>query len=183
MWREVPVRRDRPLLNAAIGLGLGGAIIVAASGHHGGGAGAAGQAAAVPVPGAVRLVTPGPGEAGFFRAVLADLGYPATAANVDSLMAWSRHEFRAWPPAAAFNPLASTHWVPGSAAFNTFGSPPLHVWNYPAAPAGAAAEAATLANGRYPHLLARLAAGRGVCGPGLTSDFHTWNGGTYGQVC
>lgn len=174
--------RDRPLLNAAIGLTLGGVIIHGIT-SHGGPAGAVGQAAAGLRPGAARAVTPGPGEAAFFRAVLADLGYPATDANVASLVAWSRHEFPAWPPAADFNPLASTHWVPGSSAFNTFGSPPLHVWNYPSAQAGAAAEAATLGNGHYPAILYRLRSGRGVCGRGLTSNFQTWNGGTYGAVC
>lgn len=177
-------RRDRPLLNAAVGLGLAAVIVHLA--HHGGGSpGGTRAAAGLPPAGAVRAVTPGPGEAAFFRAVLADLGYRAAPADVTSLAAWAVHEFPAWPPAAGWNPLASTRYAPGAAAFNTFtsGGRVLHVWNYPTATAGARATADTLANGHYPAILARLASGRGVCGPGLASDFRTWNGGGYGQVC
>jgi hypothetical protein len=129
----------------------------------------------------------GPGETAFIKAVLADLGAPATDANVASVTAWVRHE-SSWPPAAASNPLNSTLPEAGSTDFNTIalaGGGVIHVQNYPDAAEGAAATAATIANGSYPHIVAGLAGGTGLCGDtaGEAGDFATWSGNGYSAVC
>lgn len=124
----------------------------------------------------------GAGETAFIRAVLTDLRAPATAANVASVTDWIRHE-TPWPPVAADNPLDSTLPEPGSTAHNYLpggGS----VQDYRTAAEGAAATAATIANGRYPHVLADLRAGSGVCGDTETAaEFLTWSGNGYSAVC
>lgn len=128
----------------------------------------------------------GPGEAAFIGAVLTDLHAPATDANVASVEAWVRHE-TSWPPVAANNPLNSTLPEPGSTVFNTItlaSGGVIHVQNYPDAAEGAAATAATIANGNYPHITAGLAGGTGLCGDtAAAADFSTWSGNGYSAVC
>jgi hypothetical protein len=128
----------------------------------------------------------GPGETAFIKAVLTDLGAPATDANIASVTAWVRHE-TSWPPVAASNPLNSTLPEPGSADFNTIvlaSGGAIHVQNYPDAAEGAAATAATIANGSYPHIVASLAGGTGLCGDtAAAADFATWSGNGYSAVC
>ena len=141
------------------------AVVVYAGGQHAAGSGAA------PVA--------GNGERAFIGAVLAGLGAPATGADVSSLAAWSGREFSSWPPAAAWNPMASEMREPGSADFNSAG-----VQNYVSAAQGAQATAATLAGGRYPRIVAALKSGRGLCGDSsLAAEFLTWSGGGYSGVC
>ncbi len=140
------------------------------------------QTVAVPLShgaaGHVVQVTSG-SESAFIAAVLADLGAPATQANVSSLASWFPHEFPSWPPAAANNPMASTMPEPGAAVFNGAG-----VRNYVSATQGAQATAATLADGNYPRIVADLKSGRGLCGdPSLAAEFLIWSGGGYSGVC
>lgn len=128
----------------------------------------------------------GPGETAFFRAVLADLGAPATPANLASLAAWTTHEWPAWPPKAANNPLDTTLAAPGATAFNTFraaNGAVLHVWSYPTATEGATETARTIGAGNFPGITAALAAGRGVCGGQYGAEFGAWSGGGYSAVC
>ena len=132
-----------------------------------------------PAPASPRRTSAGPGEAGFINAVLADLGAPATTANVSSLAAWGSRE-GCWGCVGANNQFDSTLYEPGATAFNTFGGG-LHVWNYPSAAVGAQATAATI--GGYPMITASLRSGAGLCGTSLTGEFLTWSGGGYGKVC
>ena len=117
-------------------------------------------------------------EKAFIRATLADLGAPATRANVSSLASWFPREFPSWPPMAANNPMASTMPAPGATIYNSVG-----VRNYVSASQGAHATAVTLANGHYPGIVAALRSGRGLCGGGLAGEFRTWSGGGYSSVC
>ena len=111
----------------------------------------------------------------FIRAVLADLGAPATSADINSLVAWLPHE----NTAAKNNPMASTLKEPGSTTFNYIG-----VQNYVTATQGAQATAATLNNGHYPRIVADLKSGRGLCGDSsLAGEFLTWSGNGYSAVC
>lgn len=120
-------------------------------------------------------------ETAFWRALLADLGAPATQANLASLDAWLPHE-EPWPSLAQWNPLDSILREPGSWDFNSFGDG-LHVQSYPDASEGAEADAATLANGNYPLIAAALRAGTGLCGYGFAAEFSTWSDGGYEEVC
>jgi hypothetical protein len=118
-------------------------------------------------------------ERAFIRAVLADLGAPATSANIRSLAAWFPHEYPSWPPWAANNPMASTQRMPGSTTYNSVG-----VQNYPTASEGAHATAITLANGYYPRIVAALRSGRGLCGNrSIAGELLTWSGNGYSGVC
>jgi hypothetical protein len=117
-------------------------------------------------------------EDAFIRATLADLGAPATQANVTSLASWFPHEFPAWPPMAANNPMATTMPAAGSTTYNGVG-----VQNYPDASEGAQATAQTLDDGYYPGIAAALRSGRGLCGGSLASEFLTWSGNGYSGVC
>lgn len=128
----------------------------------------------------------GGSEAAFFRAALADLGAPATPANLASLEAWTTHEWPAWPPKATNNPLDTTLPAPGATAFNTFtaaNGATLHVWSYPDATTGAAETARTIAGGNFPRIESALRDGRGVCGGGFAGEFSAWSGGGYRSVC
>lgn len=171
--------RPRRQAGSREALAVAGAVIAlaAAAGHHAA-AGSRGIAAA-----GIGSVPPaGGGEDAFSRAVLADLGAPATPADIRSLAAWYRREWPAWPPGAAGNPLDTTLSAPGSWNFNTFGGG-LHVQGYPTAAEGAQATARTLAAG-YPLIVAALRSGRGLCGdPSLSAGFLTWSGGGYSGVC
>jgi hypothetical protein len=117
-------------------------------------------------------------EKAFISAVLADMGAPATTANVNSIAAWFPHEFPSWPPSAQFNPMATTQQMPGSTQYNSAG-----VQNYPDAKTGATATAQTLTNGKYPNIVKALRAGTGICGGGFASEFSTWSNGGYTSVC
>lgn len=141
------------------------------------------HAAPRPAAGAAAAPAADGGETAFITAVLADLGAPATAADITSLADWFPREWPAWPPGAASNPLDSILPAPGSTDFNTFGGG-LHVQNYPTAAEGAQATAETLEGGWYPRILAALRAGAGLCGdPNLAAEFSTWSGGGYQEVC
>jgi hypothetical protein len=127
-----------------------------------------------------RAPVTGHGETAFLAAILTDLHDPVTEANVSSLAAWVARE-TAWPPVAANNPLDSERPAPGSTPFN-----PAGVQNYQDAAEGAAMTAVTLANGDYPHILADLAAGTGLCtgDPATAADFLTWSNRAYSSpVC
>lgn len=130
----------------------------------------------------VGSVAAGPQERSFIKAVLADLGAPASSANVNSLATWFTHEFSSWPPSADWNPMASTQSMPGATNFNTFGNG-LHVRNYPDPTTGARATAITLNNGHYPTIIASLRNGSGLCGSSHASEFRTWSGGGYSSIC
>lgn len=150
-------------------LAMAGVVLYVSSQHGGTGTGV--------TAGAVR-VTSG-SENAFIRATLADLGAPATQANITSLASWFPHEFPSWPPGAVNNPMASTMPAPGATVFNSVG-----VRNYVSATQGAKATAATLANGHYPGIVAALRSGRGLCGnPSLAGEFLTWSGNGYSGVC
>lgn len=118
-----------------------------------------------------------PSEAAVIRAVLSRLGAPLTAANVHSMEAWYAHENSAWPPAASFNPWNSTMPAPGATIFNSVG-----VRNYVNWGQGVGRTAATLNNGNYPNIVARLRYGQGLCG-WSSQEFGTWSGGGYFGVC
>jgi hypothetical protein len=133
------------------------------------------------VPGATAAAVAGGGETAFIRAVLADLGAPASQADVTSLADWFPHEYPAWPPWAENNPMASTQTAPGSTVYKHSSA---GVQNYPTAAEGAEATAQTLADGWYPQILAALKAGSGLCGnPDLDAEFLTWSGNGYPGVC
>jgi hypothetical protein len=126
-------------------------------------------------------VTAGTGETAFWTAALADLGAPATAANIRSLTDWADRE-GPWGSVGQFNPLDTILTEPGSWAFNTFDGD-LHVQSYPTATEGAQATAATLVNG-YPAITAALREGIGLCGDTATEDeLSEWSGGGYEEVC
>jgi hypothetical protein len=118
-------------------------------------------------------------ETAFIMAVLADMGAPGIAPNIKSLASWFTREFPSWPPAAQFNPMATTQKMPGSTQYNSVG-----VQNYTDAKTGAQATAQTLLNGHYPNIVAALRSGKGLCGnPSIASELSTWSGGGYTSVC
>jgi hypothetical protein len=171
MARRYRSRRDGKFIASAVAAGI---AMAALTGHHAGSGGTAGLTARI---GAVP-VTSGSEDA-FIRATLADLGAPATQANITSLASWFPHEFPSWPPWAANNPMASTMPEPGATVYNSAG-----VRNYATASQGAQATAATLADGNFPGIVAALRSGRGLCGAGsLAGEFLTWSGGGYPGVC
>ena len=139
---------------------------------------AGGQHAVTAASGTGVHVTSG-SETAFIRATLADLGAPATQADIGSLASWFPHEFPSWPPSATDNPMASTMPEPGATVFNSD-----KVRNYVSATQGAQATAATLADGDYPGIVAALRSGSGLCGDSsLAGEFLTWSGDGYSGVC
>jgi hypothetical protein len=133
-------------------------------------------AAAAPVSPAANV---GPGETGFWTAVLLNLGDRPTTADLASLSAWYHHEEPSWPPPYRNNPLNTKRAEPGSWTSSGNG-----VQNYPTRAWGVAATVAALTNGLYPHIVAGLRGGAGLCGGGLAADFETWSGpGGYSAIC
>jgi len=104
-------------------------------------------------------------------AILAALGVQPTPVNVNLLAAWSWCEKPHYPGGAWQwnNPLNTTLREPGSASANGAG-----VQAYPTQQDGAAACAATIENGYYPHILAGIQASD----PGMffaaPSEWSTW---------
>jgi hypothetical protein len=168
--------RYRRRQGGAGALGVAVAVLAAGAGAHA--ATSHAHAGTGARPARVTAVS-GTGEAAFFTRVLADLGAPATSANLGSLAAWAAHE-GPWGSVGAWNPLDTILPEPGSWAFNSFGGG-LHVQSYPTASEGAQATAVTI--GGYPGITAALRSGAGVCGPGLSYEFSRWSGGGYTEVC
>lgn len=164
-------RKGKLTNNQAIAAVVVVVAVAAASGSHKAVAGAVRHAGA-----GVHAVTVSSGsQDSFIRAVLADLGAPATQADITSLASWFPHE----GTAAANNPMASTMPEPGATVFNYDG-----VRNYVSPSQGAEATAATLDNGYYPLIVAALRSGAGLCGnSSLAGEFLTWSGNGYSGVC
>lgn len=160
-------------LGAVLASGIGAKAAVSA---HGGKA----HARTAPAHATVAAAVAGTGENAFFTAVMADLGAPATPANLNSLAAWAGHE-GAWGTVGQWNPLDSTLPEPGSTDFNVIPGCACSVQNYPDVSEGAQATAVTI--GAYPGITAALRAGQGVCGGGLSGEFSRWSGGGYTEVC
>lgn len=104
-------------------------------------------------------------------AVLAALGVAPNPVSVGLLMAWSWCEKPHYAGGAWQwdNPLNTTLPTAGSYAANSAG-----VQVYPSQQAGAAACAATLQNGYYPHLLAALQQGNAALFFAWPQEVHTW---------
>jgi hypothetical protein len=109
----------------------------------------------------------------FAKAVLAQLGAPASDSNIAFLVGMMQRE----GGTATFNPLNSTLVMPGSSSYN-----PVGVQNYPDAPTGVAATAHTLANGYYPNIIADLRAGDGQRAANEGADLSKWSGGGYRSI-
>lgn len=161
-------------------LAITGALLAAGAGAK---AAASPHQAAQPArhaPPARGAAVAGAGENAYFTAVTADLGAPATKANLASMAAWAARE-GCWGCVGANNPLDTTLPGPGSWNFNNLGGG-AGVQNYPTASEGAQATASTLLGG-YPSVVSALRSGSGVCGPGFAAEFFRWSGGGYQEVC
>lgn len=109
--------------------------------------------------------------------ILSDLGAPQTAADIQSLMDWFARE----GGGGANNPLNTTLRTSGaSGSINSVG-----VQSYSSPQTGASADAATIAGGNYPSILADLKSGKGIVGssdPSVAAELRTWSGGGYSSV-
>jgi len=107
--------------------------------------------------------------------ILADLGAPQTAADIQSLMDWFDRE----GGGGVNNPLNTTLRTSGSTgSINSAG-----VQSYSSPQAGASADAATISSGTYPNILADLKSGVGLIGqPNIAGELQTWSGGGYSSV-
>lgn len=110
-----------------------------------------------------------PDFAGLF---LNAIGAPATPQNRTFVNAWARAE----GTAARNNPLATTQPAPGAWLLPGNSS---KVKQYPTLQTGVRAEAQTLLNGRYPHLVSLLRSGRATAGQlaAQHGDLKTWGTG------
>src|SRR5215472_104969 len=122
------------------------------------------------------VIGTGQGQA-FARSLLATIGAPQTAANIQSIMGWIARE----GGGGANNPLNTTLPMPGSSNFNELGGGQ-GVQNYPSVSVGIAANAKTLLGGNYREIVAALRSGQGLCGRSW-SELSTWSGGGYSSVC
>jgi len=109
----------------------------------------------------------------FAHSLLATIGAPQTAANVNSILAWINHE----GGGGTNNPLNTTQAMGNSTSFNSAG-----VQNFPTLAIGVAANAKTLMYPAYAEILAALRSGNGLCGRSF-GGLSTWSGGGYSQVC
>lgn len=108
-------------------------------------------------------------------ALLAMGGWPQTAANRDSIVAWENRE----GGGGTNNPLNTTLVYGGSTplAGNSAG-----VQNYPSIQVGLEATLATLRGGGYADIVMALSSGQGLCGRSF-AGLSTWSGGGYSSVC
>lgn len=109
--------------------------------------------------------------------ILADLGDPATTANVQSLIDWFQRE----GGGGQNNPLNTTLKTTGySGSINSVG-----VASYATSAEGAQADAATIGGGGYPAISAALKSGAGIVGStdsNVASELSKWSGGGYTSV-
>lgn len=112
----------------------------------------------------------------FASDVLAALGAPTTAANVQSIEDWAAQE----GGGGANNPLNTTLQTAGSTgSINSVG-----VQNYANTADGVTATAQTLEGGNYSAIVAALKSGSGLIGAGgaVGSELSTWSGGGYDSL-
>ena len=105
-------------------------------------------------------------------AVLTAGGFPKTAANLQSLVAWALNE----GGGGANNPLNTTQGGPGATDFNSVG-----VKNFPSVAEGVQATVATIRNGYYPNILSDLASGKGISS-NASADLLKWSGSGYSSL-
>lgn len=110
--------------------------------------------------------------------MLANIGAPATQANIDFLDKWQRFE----GGTAAFNPLNTTQPAPGASSYNSVG-----VRNYTSPAQGALATGQTLLNGRYNHVVAALRSGDAASFAlrdpiGVGQEVNTWGTTSFGNA-
>jgi len=112
----------------------------------------------------------------FATQVLAELGAPATAQNIDSIADWAAQE----GGGGANNPLNTTLVTSGSTgAVNSAG-----VQNYASVTDGVQATAQTLQEG-YPAIVAALQSGNGIVrttSSAIESELSEWSGGGYTSI-
>jgi len=116
------------------------------------------------------------GEVGtnFYVAVLRGISAPASVQNLRACQVWQDRE----GGTATHNPWNTTQWEPGATQYNSFGNPPMHVWNYPTEAVGIRATIATLTNGHYPRIIREFSSGVNGLGVCQAVDASPW--GTHG---
>jgi hypothetical protein len=112
----------------------------------------------------------------FAAAVMARIGAPGTAANLDAFAAWAAGE----GTCARFNPLATTQPEPGAAPFNNL-SGGGHVWNYPTFDIGVQATTTAMTNGLYQPVLAAFRASAGVAAVAAAVERSPWGTRFFGS--
>lgn len=118
---------------------------------------------------------------GWAEDVLDGIGAPHTSGNIAFLQAWQRAEGGSSNNNAAYNPLCTTQWMPGSISINGVGVKAYISWQQ-----GLEATIKTLLNGHYPAIVAALRAG------GMGKNFkpteafakqlETWSGRGYSSI-
>lgn len=91
----------------------------------------------------------------YLRDLLSALGVPGSSQNARALLAQVRSE----GGQAHWNPLNTTVKVGPATAYNSFGSPPMHVWSFASREDGIAATAQTFRQQNFGHLLGQLRRG------------------------
>lgn len=115
-------------------------------------------------------------ETDFAKALLDKLGYPATSANINSLVTWQKREGGNWNNSAHYNPLNTTTSETGATSMNSVGVKSYGSWDQ-----GIEATIKTLENGRYGDILSALQSGQGLS-HGSFKGLSTWSGGGYSSI-
>ena len=171
------------LLNT-LTFGLVGGGQIGHIGNIGGGGGHGGKQgitissalAGVKNPGAKGVTTGNFTTNSFAAAVLAGLGAPQTAKNLDALVGWIQREGNN-PNIDKHNPLDTTLPEKGSFPTNSAG-----VQSFPSWAAGLKATIATLEQQNMGAILASLKAGLGLSGAGVSAALSAWSGGGYSST-
>jgi hypothetical protein len=106
----------------------------------------------------------------FYVSVLSHISAPHSVQNLQACNAWEVAE----GGSAAHNPWNTTQWEPGATSYNTFGNPPMHVWNYPSESVGVQATVRTLLNGHYPRIVREFSGGQNGLGVCQAVDASPW---------
>lgn len=129
-----------------------------------------GGSAVYPVPGH-------PDQKRWAKLLLKNLHDPRTHANLSSLITWELREGGNWVNDAHYNPLNTTHAMPGYSETGTQGN----IGSYVSWTSGMAATVATLHDGKYRDLLHALRSGRGLYGH-CYKGLWVWSGHSYCRV-
>lgn len=127
-------------------------------------------------------VAPSASQTQWNTALLAGLGAPATAANLQSLAQWQAHEEPSSDWSHWNNPMNTTLTEPGSTSQNSVG-----VQQFTSLSQGLQATIDTLDSGAYNAIILALRSGQGLPGVGppnsqASAELSTWSGGGYSSV-
>jgi hypothetical protein len=168
------IRRGRSRVSGGfVASAVATGVLLALLGHHHGTGGSTAVTTRFVVPGG-SAYTP----ASWASALLSGGGWPQTACNLGAVQAWERAEGGNWANSAAYNPLNTTQYEPGSSVMNAAGVRVYTSWRE-----GFAATLTTLGYPAYAGIRSALSAGDSAQAVADAVAGSPWGTGSFTATC